>query len=189
MNSALQKTPSSRSPQSPADAATSTGSTSAIELHAVSKTFGDAGSVPSLRDIELEVAEAEFVAIVGASGCGKSTLLRIVGGLETATDGVVRVRHEDVRGPGPDRGVVFQDYGLFPWLSVRENIAYGPKQRRLPRAEVDEIADRFTEMVGLERVSAQFPSELSGGMQQRVAIWPTTRRCCSWTSPSARWTR
>jgi NitT/TauT family transport system ATP-binding protein len=169
-SSALQKTPSSRSPQSPADAATSTGSTSAIELHAVSKTFGDAGSVPSLRDIELEVAEAEFVAIVGASGCGKSTLLRIVGGLETATDGVVRVRHEDVRGPGPDRGVVFQDYGLFPWLSVRENIAYGPKQRRLPRAEVDEIADRFTEMVGLERVSAQFPSELSGGMQQRVAI-------------------
>lgn len=142
----------------------------AIALQALCKTFGAAGSIPSLDAIELDVAEGEFVAIIGASGCGKSTLLRIVGGLETASEGSVRVAGNEVRGPGPDRGIVFQDYGLFPWLNVRENIAYGPRQSRVPREQINEITDRFIGMVGLERVGTRFPSELSGGMQQRVAI-------------------
>ena len=171
----MQATPSkSRTPVGAAGAkaalATAPPRPTAIALRGLGKTFGAPGSVPSLHEVELDVAEGEFVAIVGASGCGKSTLLRIVGGLETATVGSASVRGEAIRGPGPDRGIVFQDYGLFPWLTVRENIAYGPRQRRLPRAEVEALAARYTKMVGLERMSARFPSELSGGMQQRVAL-------------------
>lgn len=142
----------------------------AISLRSLGKTFGGAGSVPSLQAVDVQVAHGEFVAIVGASGCGKSTLLRIVGGLESASEGSASVEGKQVCGPGPDRGIVFQDYGLFPWLTVHENISYGPRQRRLPRAQVDEIAARFTKIVGLERVASSFPSQLSGGMQQRVAI-------------------
>jgi ABC-type nitrate/sulfonate/bicarbonate transport system ATPase subunit len=124
----------------------------------------------ALRGVDLTLPDGEFVSLIGASGCGKSTLLRIVAGFERATSGTVTVRGTPVERPGPDRGVVFQDYGLFPWLSVASNVAYGPKQRGLPKAEVDRIVDRFVGMVGLERFRDRFPHQLSGGMQQRVAI-------------------
>ncbi|HET9516920.1 MAG TPA: ATP-binding cassette domain-containing protein, partial [Actinoplanes sp.] len=102
----------------------------AVTLRGVGKAFpGDKGAlVEALRDVDLDIAEGEFVCIVGASGCGKSTLLRLVAGFDNATAGTVEVRGTGVRGPGPDRGVVFQDYGLFPWLTVAGNVAYGPTQ-------------------------------------------------------------
>lgn len=128
------------------------------------------GAVVAMADVDLDVPAGEFVCVVGASGCGKSTLLRILAGFEDATSGTVVVAGAPVAGPDPERGVVFQDYGLFPWLSVKENIAYGPKQARLQRSVVAERTDRFLAAVGLTRFADTYPSELSGGMQQRVAI-------------------
>ncbi|WP_280262441.1 ABC transporter ATP-binding protein [Nocardia wallacei] len=124
----------------------------------------------AVDDVGLDITAGEFVCVVGASGCGKSTVLRILAGFESATTGSATVGGEPITGPGPDRGVVFQDYGLFPWLTVAENIAYGPKQARLTRAEVREITDRCLATVGLTRMRNSFPHQLSGGMQQRVAI-------------------
>ncbi|WP_328391511.1 ABC transporter ATP-binding protein [Nocardia sp. NBC_00416] len=124
----------------------------------------------AVDEVSLDIAAGEFVCVVGASGCGKSTLLRILAGFETATQGSVEVGDEPVTGPGPDRGVVFQDYGLFPWLTVAENIAYGPKQARMTRDDIRETTDRCLGTVGLTRVRDSFPHQLSGGMQQRVAI-------------------
>ena len=130
----------------------------------------DGTVVVAMADVSLEVTNGEFVAVVGASGCGKSTLLRILAGFERATEGLVRVGGVDVSGPSPDRGVVFQDYGLFPWLTTRENIAFGPRQRGLGRRAADVLSTRFLETVGLTLVADKYPGELSGGMQQRVAI-------------------
>ncbi|WP_169166699.1 ABC transporter ATP-binding protein [Cellulomonas taurus] len=126
--------------------------------------------VAAMADVDLTIPAGEFVCVVGASGCGKSTLLRILAGFEEATAGTVEVAGMPVTGPDPERGVVFQDYGLFPWLTVRENIAYGPRQARLQGSVVRERTDRFLDAVGLTRFADRFPSELSGGMQQRVAI-------------------
>ncbi|MGY2065582.1 ABC transporter ATP-binding protein [Blastococcus sp. SYSU DS0619] len=128
------------------------------------------GEVLAMSGVSLTIASGEFVAVVGASGCGKSTLLRILAGFEHATAGSVEVGGAPVTGPGPDRGVVFQDYGLFPWLTVRENVSYGPARKKLPRAEVRQVADRFIGAVGLSRFAEKYPAQLSGGMQQRVAI-------------------
>ncbi|WP_250446021.1 ABC transporter ATP-binding protein [Actinotalea sp. C106] len=129
-----------------------------------------AGGVQAMAGVDLDVAAGEFVTVVGASGCGKSTLLRIIAGFEPPTDGTITVADEQITGPGPDRGVVFQDYGLFPWLTVSENIAYGPRQKRYPSAVVAEKTTRFLEAVGLTRFARSYPGQLSGGMQQRVAI-------------------
>jgi NitT/TauT family transport system ATP-binding protein len=129
-----------------------------------------AGDVLAVADVTLDVAAGEFVAVVGASGCGKSTLLRILAGFEEPSGGVVTVGGAPIAGPGPDRGVVFQDYGLFPWLTVHENVAYGPARRGLSRAAARAKADQYLETVGLTRFAKRFPGELSGGMQQRVAI-------------------
>ena len=128
------------------------------------------GGVLAMADVTLDIPSGEFAAVVGASGCGKSTLLRILAGFEEATEGVVEVGGTPVSAPGPDRGVVFQDYGLFPWLSVRENVAYGPRRKKLAKAAVTEVTDRFIEAVRLTRFADRYPGELSGGMQQRVAI-------------------
>jgi NitT/TauT family transport system ATP-binding protein len=142
-----------------------------VALRDVGKTYGKAGKVTeALRGVELTLPDGEFVSLIGASGCGKSTLLRIVAGFETATSGSVTVRGKRVSRPGPDRGVVFQDYGLFPWLTVAANVAYGPRQRGVPKARVDAIVERFVGMVGLAHFRDRYPNELSGGMQQRVAI-------------------
>ena len=128
------------------------------------------GPTEALRGAELLVARGEFICLLGASGCGKSTLLRLVAGFELPTSGRVVVAGREVTGPGPDRGMVFQDFGLFPWLTVRDNIGFGPRARGLPTAEVGRIADRFVAAVGLTRFAGAFPHQLSGGMKQRVAI-------------------
>ncbi|MFD8229100.1 ABC transporter ATP-binding protein [Streptomyces massasporeus] len=128
------------------------------------------GPVAAIAGVTLDIADGEFVAIIGASGCGKSTFLRILAGFEPATCGTLTLGGRPVTKPGPDRGVVFQDYGLFPWLTVRENIAYGPRQTGSSRASAHATADRFVEAVGLTRFADKYPKELSGGMQQRVAI-------------------
>jgi NitT/TauT family transport system ATP-binding protein len=128
------------------------------------------GGIEALRGANLVIEKGEFVCLIGASGCGKSTLLRMIGGFETPTGGEIVMRGKPVEGPGPDRGMVFQDYGLFPWLTVRGNIGFGPAARGKPRAEVARIADRFVAMMGLDRFADAYPHQLSGGMKQRVAI-------------------
>ncbi len=138
-----------------------------IRVESVAKSFG---AFQALQGAELQVQEGEFICLIGPSGCGKSTLLRILAGFEQPSSGYVFVGGREVTGPGPDRGMVFQDYGLFPWLTVRQNIGFGPRARGIPRAQIDETARRFIDMVGLAAFADRFPHELSGGMKQRVAI-------------------
>ncbi|MCA3356536.1 MAG: ABC transporter ATP-binding protein [Roseomonas sp.] len=126
--------------------------------------------IEALRDANLLVEKGEFVCLIGASGCGKSTLLRIVAGFEPPSAGQALMWDKPITGPAPDRGMVFQDYGLFPWLSVRQNIGFGPSSRGLPKAELRKLVDRFVDMVGLTRFADAYPHQLSGGMKQRVAI-------------------
>jgi nitrate ABC transporter ATP-binding subunit len=142
-----------------------------LTVRGVTKRFavGD-GEVEALAPIDLAIPKGEFVCMIGASGCGKSTLLRIVAGFEEPTTGDVSIDGKPITGPGRDRGMVFQDYALFPWLTVRENISFGPRQRHLPREEIDKTTDEFVRMVGLERFADRYPNQLSGGMKQRVAI-------------------
>lgn len=142
-----------------------------VEIKCVSKSFTLNGArIDALKDANLVVKKGEFVCLIGASGCGKSTLLRIIAGFETPTSGEALMWGKPIAGPAPDRGMVFQDYGLFPWLTVRQNIAFGPSSRGLPKGEVRDIADRFIELVGLTRFADAHPHQLSGGMKQRVAI-------------------
>jgi ABC-type nitrate/sulfonate/bicarbonate transport system ATPase subunit/ABC-type nitrate/sulfonate/bicarbonate transport system permease component len=148
----------------------------AITARHLEKTYMSAnrnGSVTethALSDINLEIKQGEFICIIGASGCGKSTLLRIVAGFETVSSGELLVMGKPVTAPGPDRGMVFQDYALFPWLSVAQNIAYGPRQAGRSAAEIAELAERYLDIVGLQKFRNRYPHELSGGMKQRVAI-------------------
>ena len=140
-----------------------------LRIKDVTKTF-QVGTerVEALFHIDLTVEKGEFVCLIGASGCGKSTLLRIVAGFEQPTSGDMRVYDAPISGPGSDRGMVFQDYALFPWMTVRENIAFGPRQKGLKDAR--DIAGKYLEMVGLTQFADRFPYQLSGGMKQRVAI-------------------
>ncbi|WP_219834718.1 ABC transporter ATP-binding protein [Paenibacillus sp. R14(2021)] len=124
----------------------------------------------ALKDIDLTVGANEFVTIVGPSGCGKSTLLRIVAGLDELTDGTVKLDGEEVVGPGAERGMVFQGYTLFPWLTVRENIEYGPKLKGIPTLDRRAISNHFLKVIKLESFAGAYPKQLSGGMKQRVAI-------------------
>ena len=142
-----------------------------LRIDKVSKEFAiGAQRVLALSHADLTVPRGEFVCLVGASGCGKTTLLRIIAGFETATAGEVRVGKHLVTGPGPERGMVFQDYALFPWLTVRENVAFGPRERGVAKAEARERVDEFIHMVGLDAFAERYPHQLSGGMKQRVAI-------------------
>jgi ABC-type nitrate/sulfonate/bicarbonate transport system ATPase subunit len=149
----------------------SNGETDILTVRGVTKRFavGD-GEVEALAPIDLAIPKGEFVCMIGASGCGKSTLLRIVAGFEEPTTGDVSIDGKVIAGPGSDRGMVFQDYALFPWMTVRENISFGPRQRHLPREAIDKTTDEFVRMVGLERFADRYPNQLSGGMKQRVAI-------------------
>ncbi len=142
-----------------------------VVIRGVTKRFqaGD-GDIDALARIDMSIEQGEFVCLIGASGCGKSTLLRIVAGFEEPTHGDVLVSGKPVAGPGSDRGMVFQDFALFPWMTVQQNIGFGPRQRRLPRNEVDQIADEFVKLVGLGHAANRYPGQLSGGMKQRVAI-------------------
>lgn len=142
-----------------------------IKIEHVSKTYkGVSGPVEALKDVDLDIAENEFVCIVGPSGCGKTTLLNILAGLETYDSGSVTMNGEPIIGPGIDRGVIFQQYALFPWLTVRKNMEFGLKYRRYSKEKKKEIIDYYMEMVGLTEFANAYPKELSGGMKQRVAI-------------------
>ncbi|MBD3922793.1 ABC transporter ATP-binding protein [Paenibacillus sp. PR3] len=124
----------------------------------------------ALKDIDLTIGENEFVTILGPSGCGKSTLLRIVAGLEDATSGELTIDGEDIIGPGAERGMVFQGYTLFPWLTVRENIEYGLKLKGVPTLARRGISNHWLRIIRLEKFASAYPKQLSGGMKQRVAI-------------------
>jgi NitT/TauT family transport system ATP-binding protein len=145
-----------------------------LELRDVTMRYGDgADAVLALQSIDLSVGEREFVSIVGPSGCGKSTLLYLVGGFIRPSTGEIRLRDRPVTGPGRDRGIVFQRYSLFPWLKVRDNIAYGLVEQGVARAARERIVDEHVRLVHLEGFENRYPRELSGGMQQRVAIAQT----------------
>jgi NitT/TauT family transport system ATP-binding protein len=126
----------------------------------------------ALKDVSFSVNSGEFVSVIGSSGCGKSTLLSILEGLNSPTNGSVTIDGRPVNGTGTDRGVVFQHYSLFPWMTARKNVAFGVKQvkKGLSKLERLKIADEFLDKVGLEDFKYKYPSQLSGGMQQRVAI-------------------
>lgn len=141
----------------------------AIHIRQLNKVFsGPQNRLPVLRDIDLDVAPAEFITVVGRSGCGKSTLLRIICGLETGDTGVVEHNGCRVSGPGPECGMVFQDHRLLPWLTVADNVGFG--LRRLPRDRRRELVGHYLELVGLTDYGDCYPSQLSGGMAQRAAI-------------------
>ncbi len=142
-----------------------------LSVRGVERRFASStGSTLALRATDLDVAENDFITILGPSGCGKSTLLRIVAGLDHPTAGEVTLDGRRIDGPGADRGMVFQSYTLFPWLTVRENVCFGLVERGLPRAQQLEIAAAFIDKVGLRGFENHFPQQLSGGMQQRTAL-------------------
>jgi ABC-type nitrate/sulfonate/bicarbonate transport system ATPase subunit len=127
-------------------------------------------STRALQPTNLSVADNDFVTILGPSGCGKSTLLRMVAGLDTPTTGRILLDGKAITGPGADRGMVFQSYTLFPWLTVSENISFGLRERGVSTRERNDIARQWLEKVGLTSFANHFPKQLSGGMQQRTAI-------------------
>jgi len=143
-----------------------------IEVCRVGKKFQSTtrGVTAALRDMSLTVDDGEFVCLVGPSGCGKTTLLNLIAGLERPDEGQVLVHGKTVRGPGPDRGVMFQDAALFPWLSVAENVAFGMKELRLSRAERETRAKKYLDLVKMSGFAKAWVHELSGGMKQRVAL-------------------
>ncbi|MEM9612010.1 MAG: ABC transporter ATP-binding protein [Actinomycetota bacterium] len=142
-----------------------------VAVRGVSKTFrAGRQTIPAIDGVDLDVGAGELVCIVGASGCGKSTLLNIIGGLEEPTAGSVTVGGDTVVGPGPDRGMVFQAYSLFPWKSVASNVGFGLELAGIPRAERNRRVTDLLSIVDLSAYADRKPKELSGGMRQRVAI-------------------
>ena len=143
-----------------------------LSIRAVSRTFqGPRGqSTQALLPVDFDVRENDFVTILGPSGCGKSTLLRIVAGLDFPSTGQVLLDGQPVLGPGADRGMVFQSYTLFPWLTIEQNIRFGLRERGMPEAQQKERAAYFIAKVGLRGFEQHYPKQLSGGMQQRTAI-------------------
>jgi NitT/TauT family transport system ATP-binding protein len=144
-----------------------------IVIRALRKQFTDIArqeKIVAIDGIDVDIGDDEFLTILGPSGCGKTTLLNIVAGFDHATSGEVKLDGEPVRKPGPDRGVVFQEYALFPWLSVEQNIEFGLRERRIPRAERTERVRKQIASVGLSGFEQRYPQELSGGMRQRVAL-------------------
>ena len=144
-----------------------------LTLRNLSKTYFDpyAGKhVTAVRDVSVQVREGDFVSVVGPSGCGKTTLLNMVAGFIPASGGEILVDGRPVTGPGPDRGVVFQSFALFPWRTVLENVAFGPKMRGVGKEARERIAREYLDLVGLGEAAGRYPNELSGGMQQRVGV-------------------
>jgi NitT/TauT family transport system ATP-binding protein len=144
-----------------------------LTIQNVSKTYFDpyaGANVTAVHDISLKVNQGEFISIVGPSGCGKTTLLNMIAGFLPISGGSITIDEKPIKGPGPDRGVVFQTFALFPWKTVSENVGFGPRMRGLPKKECDQIALEFLSLVGLEHVAQKYPNELSGGMQQRVGV-------------------
>ncbi|KIL40398.1 nitrate ABC transporter ATP-binding protein [Gordoniibacillus kamchatkensis] len=142
-----------------------------MQISGLQKVYaGRQGDVVALQNVNLSIEPNEFVCVVGPSGCGKSTLLNIIAGLEDATSGTVQVDGKDVTGPGKERGVVFQQYALFPWKTVIQNVEFGLKLKGMNKKERREKAEFYLELVGLKDFAHAYPKELSGGMRQRVAI-------------------
>lgn len=142
-----------------------------LQINNLSKHFSTKnGNLVVLKDIDMEIEQGEFICAVGASGSGKSTLLRQIAGLDTPTIGEVRLEGKRIVGPGPDRGMVFQHYTLYPWMSVQENAEFGLKLQGVPKKERREQASYYLNVVGLSKFGKALPKELSGGMKQRVAI-------------------
>ncbi len=143
-----------------------------ISFQNVNKTFSLAGqtSFTALKGLSLDIEDGEFITVVGPSGCGKSTAMNIAAGLTVPSSGQVLVDNVAVKGPGPERGVIFQQYALFPWLTVRENVAFGLKIAGLAKGERHKIAEHFIALVGLSDFADSLPKTLSGGMKQRCAI-------------------
>jgi NitT/TauT family transport system ATP-binding protein len=144
-----------------------------LTIDRLQKTYFDPFAdrqVSAIREISLSVAAGDFVSVVGPSGCGKTTLLNLIAGFLAPTAGAIRVDDRAVHGPGPDRGVVFQSFALFPWRTVLDNVAFGPKMRGVPLAERHAIAREYLALAGLAHAAERYPNELSGGMQQRVGV-------------------
>lgn len=142
-----------------------------LEVKNLGKTFDTPqGQVTALQDINFKVHRREFVCVIGPSGCGKSTLIRILAGLETYTSGEALLDDKPFQGPGPDRGMVFQGYTLFPWLTVRHNVMFGLESSGVPKGRAESEALQWIDLVGLEKFVDAYPHQLSGGMKQRVAI-------------------
>ncbi len=142
-----------------------------IRIRNAGKVFRALGKeVEALRDITVDIPNGQFACLLGPSGCGKSTLLNAVAGFSLPTSGSVEVDGRPVEGPGPDRGMVFQEYALFPWMTVEQNIAFGLEIRKSPAAEIREKASSLLAMLNLSEFRDRYPKDLSGGMRQRVAI-------------------
>jgi len=144
-----------------------------LSIEHLQKTYFDPFAnrqVTAIRDISLAVEAGDFVAVVGPSGCGKTTMLNLIAGFLAPTGGQIRVDGRAVSGPGPDRGVVFQSFALFPWRTVLDNVAFGPKMRGVAKARRHEIAREYLALAGLAHAAERYPNELSGGMQQRVGV-------------------
>ena len=144
-----------------------------LEIRNLQKTYFDpyAGTnVTAVQDVSLDIREGEFVSVVGPSGCGKTTILNMVAGFLPVTGGEIRVGGRPVKGPGADRGVVFQSFALFPWKTVLDNVGFGPKMRGVGKPERDRIAREYLALAGLSHAAERYPNELSGGMQQRVGV-------------------
>lgn len=142
-----------------------------LEVKDVQKIFSTPkGDVTALKNINFKAHRREFVCVIGASGCGKSTLIRILAGLESASSGQVLLDGNPVSGPGPDRGMVFQGYTLFPWLTVKKNVMFGLRSQGMTYATAESEALQWIDLVGLEKFADAYPDQLSGGMKQRVAI-------------------
>ena len=142
-----------------------------LEIKNVSKLFqADGKEMEALHDINLSIKENEFICFIGPSGCGKTTLLRIIAGLEEPTSGTVYISGKQIKGPSPERGMVFQEYSLFPWRTVLDNVAFGLELKGSHKDKRYKLARQYLKMVELERFEERYPHELSGGMKQRVAI-------------------
>lgn len=142
-----------------------------IIVNNVQKVFKTPGKdVVALKDINLEIKQGEFVCLLGPSGCGKSTLLNAVAGFALPSDGEITVDGKRITGPGPDRGMVFQEYALFPWMTITQNIAFGLEVQKKSKAEIDLTVNQLLELLHLTDFRDRFPKDLSGGMRQRVAI-------------------
>ncbi|MGH8680455.1 MAG: ABC transporter ATP-binding protein [Burkholderiales bacterium] len=143
----------------------------ALEASGVRKVYTKNGQRLEVLDVDrFAVREGEFITVIGPSGCGKSTFLHIVGGFIKAEGGSIRVYGQEVSGPGPDRGMMFQEFALFPWKSVAGNVAWGLEVQGVPRGEIEAVVQKYLEMMGLADFRNHYPAELSGGMKQRVQL-------------------
>ena len=146
---------------------------STLSIRNLAKTYFDpyAGEhVNAVHDVSLDVEQGEFVSVVGPSGCGKTTILNMIAGFFPHSGGEILVNGKAIDGPGPERGVVFQSFALFPWKTVLDNVGFGPKMRGVPKGERDKIAHEYLALAGLTHAANRYPNELSGGMQQRVGV-------------------